>query len=427
MAAGVLFLSLLVMILVGMPIAIALAMSSALTILLYGTATPLLQVRSIVTAVSSYPLLAIPLFILAGDLMYTGGLSKRLVRLADAWLGSVKASLAYATVAASTFFAAISGSGPATVAAIGSNVVPEMEKRGYPRDYSTALAAAAGIVGVLIPPSIPFVMFGISSGASVSTLFMAGIIPGLMFSVGFCLMARFLYGKRKIESEVQKFNLKEALTVTKDSIFAVLAPVIVLGGIYGGIFSPTEAAAVSVFYAIVIGFFVYKELTVKTLVEAFIKSTKTTATCMGLVAFASTFGRLLTLEQVPNNLANFIAGISSNRYIILLLINIFLIFVGMFMETIASIIILTPILLPVVTGLGVDPVMFGVMMTANLAIGFCTPPLGVNLFVASGISGLKVEEITKAILPYFAVMFIVLLLISFVPAVSLALPAVLNG
>ena len=240
-------------------------------------------------------------------------------------------------------------------------------------------------------------------------------------------MARFLYGKRKIESEVQKFNLKEALMVTKDSIFAVLAPVIVLGGIYGGIFSPTEAAAVSVFYAIVIGFFVYKELTVKTLVEAFIKSTKTTATCMGLVAFASTFGRLLTLEQVPNNLANFIAGISSNRYIILLLINIFLIFVGMFMETIASIIILTPILLPVVTGLGVDPVMFGVMMTANLAIGFCTPPLGVNLFVASGISGLKVEEITKAILPYFAVMFIVLLLISFVPAVSLALPAVLNG
>lgn len=427
MAAGVLFLSLLVLILVGMPIAIALAMSSALTILVYGTATPLLQVRSIVTAVSSYPLLAIPLFILAGDLMYTGGLSKRLVRLADAWLGSVKASLAYATVAASTFFAAISGSGPATVAAIGSNVVPEMEKRGYPRDYSTALAAAAGIVGVLIPPSIPFVMFGISSGASVSTLFMAGIIPGLMFSVGFCLMARFLYGKRKIESEVQKFNLKEALMVTKDSIFAVLAPVIVLGGIYGGIFSPTEAAAVSVFYAIVIGFFVYKELTIKTLVEAFIKSTKTTATCMGLVAFASTFGRLLTLEQVPNNLANFIAGISSNRYIILLLINIFLIFVGMFMETIASIIILTPILLPVVTGLGVDPVMFGVMMTANLAIGFCTPPLGVNLFVASGISGLKVEEITKAILPYFAVMFIVLLLISFVPAVSLALPAVLNG
>ncbi len=427
MAAGVLFISLLVLILVGMPIAIALAMSSALTILVYGTATPLLQVRSIVTAVSSYPLLAIPLFILAGDLMYTGGLSKRLVRLADAWLGSVKASLAYATVAASTFFAAISGSGPATVAAIGSNVVPEMEKRGYPRDYSTALAAAAGIVGVLIPPSIPFVMFGISSGASVSTLFMAGIIPGLMFSVGFCLMARFLYGKRKIESEVRKFDLKEALTVTKDSIFAVLAPVIVLGGIYGGIFSPTEAAAVSVFYAIVIGFFVYKELTIKTLVEAFIKSTKTTATCMGLVAFASTFGRLLTLEQVPNNLANFIAGISSNRYIILLLINVFLIFVGMFMETIASIIILTPILLPVVTGLGVDPVMFGVMMTANLAIGFCTPPLGVNLFVASGISGLKVEQITKAILPYFAVMFIVLLLISFVPAVSLALPAALNG
>lgn len=426
MEAGVLFISLLLLILIGMPIAIALALSSALTILLYGTATPLLQVRSVVTAVSSYPLLAIPLFILAGDLMYTGGLSKRLVKLADVWLGSVTASLSYATVAASTFFAAISGSAPATVAAIGSNVVPEMEQRGYPKDYSTSLAAAAGIVGVLIPPSIPFVMYGISSGASVSTLFMAGIVPGLLFSLSFCIVARILYKKKQIQSVSHPFNLKEALTATRSSVFAILAPVIVLGGIYGGVFSPTEAAAVAVFYAIIVGFFIYRELTWNSLVEAFIKSTKTTATCMGLVAFASTFGRLLTLEQVPNHLAVFIAGISSSKLVIILLINLFLLFVGMFMETIASIIILTPILLPVVQGLGMDPVMFGVIMTANLAIGFCTPPLGVNLFVASGISGLKVEEITKAILPYLAVMLFILLLISLIPGVSLALPALLS-
>jgi C4-dicarboxylate transporter DctM subunit len=427
MGATVLFLSLLIMILCGMPIAISLAMSSALTILLFGTATPMLQVRSIVTAVSSYPLLAIPLFILAGDLMYTGGLSKRLVKMADVWLGSVKASLAYATVAASTFFAAISGSGPATVAAIGANVVPEMEKRGYPKDYSTGLAAAAGIVGVLIPPSIPFVMYGISSGASVSTLFMAGIVPGLLFSVAFCVVARILYSKRNIHCEAHKFDLREALEATKDGIWAILAPIIVLGGIYGGFFSPTEAAAVSVVYAIFIGFVVYREMTWKTLVEAFVKSTKTTATCMGLVAFASTFGRLLTLMQVPNDLARFIAGISSNKYVILLLINVFLIFVGMFMETVASIIILTPILLPVVIGFGVDPIQFGVMLTANLAIGFCTPPLGVNLFVASGISGLSVEKITKAIMPYLIVMLVVQLLITVVPQLSMALPALLMG
>ena len=342
MAALVLFGTLLLLILLGVPIAFSLCLSSAINIILFGIATPLLQVRSTVTAVSSYPMLAIPLFILAGDLMYVGGLSKRLVNLADALLGNVKASLAYATVVASTFFAAISGSGPATVAAIGSNVVPEMEKRGYPKDYSTSLAAASGIVGVLIPPSIPFVMYGISAEASVATLFVAGVIPGLLFSFGFCIVARLLYSKRHIQVETRGFDVKTFWVAFKDGIWAVICPIIILGGIYGGVFSPTEAAAVSVAYAIFVGFVVYREMTWKTMVDAFVKSTKTTATCLGLVAFASTFGRLLTLEQVPNNLAAFMTSISNNKFVILLLINIFLVFVGMFMETIASIIILTP-------------------------------------------------------------------------------------
>ena len=365
MAAAVLFFSLLILIFIGVPISISLMLSSALTIFAFGTATPLFQVRSIVTAVSSYPLLAIPLFILAGELMSTGGISKRLIKLADVWLCNIKADLAYVTVAASTFFAAISGSAPATVAAIGSNVIPEMEKRGYPREYSTGLAVSAGMVGVLIPPSIPFVMYGISSGESVSTLFMAGVIPGLLFSFVFCIIARILYKRQNIVEIKHPFNLKTALRASVDGIWAILAPIIVLGGIYGGYFSPTEAAAVSVFYSLIVGFFIYREMNFKQMVDGFVRATKTTATCMGLVAFASTFGRLMTLEQVPNLIASFITGISTNRYVVLLLVNLFLIVVGMFFETTAAIIILTPILVPIVTAVGIDPIHFGVILTKS--------------------------------------------------------------
>ena len=425
MAAAVLFFSLLILIFIGVPISISLMLSSALTIFAFGTATPLFQVRSIVTAVSSYPLLAIPLFILAGELMSTGGISKRLIKLADVWLCNIKADLAYVTVAASTFFAAISGSAPATVAAIGSNVIPEMEKRGYPREYSTGLAVSAGMVGVLIPPSIPFVMYGISSGESVSTLFMAGAIPGLLFSFVFCIIARILYKRQNIVEIKHPFNLKTALRASVDGIWAILAPIIVLGGIYGGYFSPTEAAAVSVFYSLIVGFFIYREMNFKQMVDGFVRATKTTATCMGLVAFASTFGRLMTLEQVPNLIASFITGISTNRYVVLLLINLFLIVVGMFFETTAAIIILTPILVPIVTAVGINPIHFGVILTANLAVGFVTPPLGVDLFVGSGISGLKVEKVIQAVIPYMIGMFVVLFLINVFEGLSLFLPNLL--
>lgn len=425
MDAIFLFSSLLIMIMIGMPIAVSLCLSSTLTIIIFDTSSLLFQVRSIVTAVSSYPLLAIPLFILAGDLMFTGGLSRRLILFVEAIIGSVKANLAYVTVISSTFFAAISGSGPATVAAIGTNVIPEMEKRGYSKEYGTALSAVSGMIGVLIPPSIPFVMYGISSEESVSKLFMAGIIPGILFSIGFIIMARILYSKYGFKTPTTKFELKKAIKAFKEGFFALLSPVIVLGGIYGGIFSPTEAAAIAVGYSLFVGLFIYKDLTIKSIKETMIRSSETIATCLGLVAFASTFGRLLTLQHVPTKIAETLLAISDNKIIILLIINIFLLFVGMFMETIASIIILTPILLPVVTQVGVDPIMFGVIMTVNLAIGFCTPPLGVNLFVASGISKLSVEEVTKGILPYFIVITILLLLVTYVPIVSLGLPALL--
>lgn len=428
MEALVLFGLLFLFIAVGVPIAISLGLSSLVFILTFGTSTLMLQARSVVTSIDSYPLLAVPLFILAGDLMYSGGLSKRIIAFVDSLVGHFKAGLAHVNVLASTFFAAISGSSPATVAAIGTNMIPEMEKRGYPKEYSSSLTAASGMIGVMIPPSIPFIMYGISAEQSVSALFIAGIIPGLLFALGFMITAYFLFNKQGIAAAAtSSFRVSEVGKTFKQAIWALLAPIIILGGIYGGIFSPTEAAAVAVFYSLFVGVFVYRDLKVKEIHKVFIKSSLTSGTVLSLVVFASTFGRLLTLEQVPIKLADFLTGISDNPIVILLIINLLLLVVGMFMETIASIIILTPILLPVITALGIDPVLFGVIMTVNLAIGFCTPPLGVNLFVASGISNLSIEKISKAILPYFIIMIVLLLLITYVPSISMFLPNQFNG
>ncbi|MDR2946323.1 MAG: TRAP transporter large permease [Candidatus Adiutrix sp.] len=427
MTALVMFAILLFCILIGLPIAFAIGISSSAAILIFGTVSEMFQPRSIITALNSYPILAIPLFILAGDLMLTGGLSKRLIGFAESLMGSFRANLSYVTVLASTFFADISGSGPATVAAIGSNVVPEMVKRGYPKDYSTALSAASGMIGVMIPPSIPFIMYGVAAEQSVSRLFIAGVGPGLLFAGGFMLIARLMYGRLKLDCATTPFNFKDMLRSLRKAFFAILAPVIVLGGIYGGVFSPTEAAAIAVFYALFVGLFIYRDLTLKSIWEIFGRSSITSATVLVLIAFASTFGRILTLERVPNMIASFMGSFSESAFVLLLILNVFLLLVGMFMETIASIIILTPILLPVVKSFGIDPLLFGVIMVVNLAIGFCTPPLGVNLFVASGISKISIEQVAKAVVPYFIGMAVMLAIVTYIPAVSMALPKLLFG
>ena len=427
MAALTLFIILLVAIIIGMPIAFAIGVSSAATILIFGTTSEIFQPRSIVTAINSYPILAIPLFILAGDLMLTGGLSKRLVGFAESLMGSFRANLSYATVLASTFFAAISGSGPATVAAIGSNVIPEMVSRNYPKDYSTSLVAVSGMIGVMIPPSIPFIMYGVAAEQSVSKLFIAGIGPGLLFAGGFMLTARIMYGRLGLNCSTTPFSFKFMLKAMREAFFAILAPVVVLGGIYGGVFSPTEAAAIAVFYALFVGIFIYRDLTFANVWTILGRSTITSITVLVLIAFASTFGRILTLEQVPNAIATAMASFSDSPIVLLMIINAFLLVVGMFMETIASIIILTPILLPVIKSFGIDPILFGVIMVVNLAVGFCTPPLGVNLFVASGISNISIEQVVKSVWPYFITMFIMLMIVTYVPALSLALPNLLFG
>ncbi len=425
MIAAVLFVSLVVFLLISVPIGICLGLATmAVMLLVDGTPPMVLLARSVVTGADSFPLIAVPLFILAGDVMQKGGMSRRLVGFANSLIGHIRAGLAYVNVLASVFFAAISGSSPATVAAIGSNLIPEMEKVGYGRQFSASLTAASGMIGVMIPPSIPFIIYGVTAEVSIGKLFLAGVIPGILFALMFMFVARLLLrGDEKIAESKSDFSGKAVVHSFRESVWALLVPVIILGGIYSGIFTPTEAGAVAVVYAAFVGMFVYRDIKLADFPEILAGSAITSGTILILVIMATAFGRVITLAQIPSDLATALTSLSDNPIIILLLINLLLLVIGMFMETISSIIIMTPILLPVTVALGVDPIAFGVIMTVNLAIGFCTPPLGVNLFVASSISGVSIERLSKGILPFFAGMVVLLMLITYIPAISLSLPS----
>ncbi|ANQ23804.1 C4-dicarboxylate ABC transporter permease [Vibrio natriegens] len=425
----------LLLVLLGAPVAICLGVSS-LVVLEYLPNTPniTLLAKSAVMGGNSFPLVAIPLFVLAGEIMQRGGLSSRIVGAAYNLVGHFKAGLAYVNVLASMFFAAISGSSPATVAAIGSNMIPEMERVGYKRPFSAAITAAAGITGVMIPPSIPLIIYGVTANQSIGKLFLAGVIPGIVFGLGFMLVAKLTVNKnlfpasratKRMEDLISSLDSNKPKGWRQHSIWALIVPVIILGGIYGGIFTPTEAAGVAVVYALIISLYVYRDLKISELSGVFLKSGLTSATVLVMVVMAASFGRLLTLERVPVEVANLITSVSENPLIVLILINIMLLVVGMFMETIASIIILTPILLPIVQAMGVDPVHFGIIMTVNLAIGFCTPPLGANLFVATGVANVSLEALVKSITPFLFAMLVMLMLVTFIPQLSLLLPSII--
>lgn len=425
MLATVLFLTLFALLLFSVPIGICLGLATMIVMVFVdGTPPMALLARSVVTGADSFPLIAVPLFILAGDLMQHGGMSRRLVGFANALIGHIRGGLAYVNVLACVFFAAISGSSPATVAAIGSNMIPEMEKVGYTRKLSGALTASSGMIGVMIPPSIPFIIYGVTAEVSIGKLFLAGVVPGILFALMFMLVAWILLRKDVvIQQSSEPFSGAGVWRSFRSSIWALLVPGIILGGIYSGMFTPTEAGAVAVVYAAFIGIVVYKDITLRDLPDILAASAKTSGTILVLVIMATAFGRLITLARIPSDLSSTITSLSDNPIIVLLLINILLLIIGMFMETISSIIIMTPILLPVATALGVDPIVFGVILTVNLAIGFCTPPLGVNLFVASSISKVSIESLSRAILPFFIGMLVLLMLVTYVPALSLALPS----
>ncbi|MYL49417.1 TRAP transporter large permease subunit [Halobacillus litoralis] len=419
MTTIVLFGTFALFLLLSVPIGIALGLSTLATIFYTGAIPVQFLMKELVTSVDSFPLMAVPFFILAGEIMGKGGISERLFNFANALVGNKTGGFAMATIVTCMFFAAISGSGPATVAAIGGIMIPAMVRQGYDKKFATATVAAAGSIGVIIPPSIPMVIYGVVGGASIGDMFIAGIIPG--FIVGGALLAwAYIYSRQQgYKGLAEKTSLANIGKTFWEAKWALVIPVIILGGIYGGIFTPTEAAVIAVVYGIIAGLFLYRELSIKDMPKIFADSALTTATVLIIVGSATAFGRLLTIEQIPTQVANFMLSISENEIVLILLITLLLLIVGCFMDTLAAIIILTPILLPIAVNLGYDPIHFGIIMVVNLAIGFITPPLGVNLFVGSGISGLSIEQLSRAIIPYFFAMIFSLLMITFIPELSL--------
>lgn len=420
-----LFITLIVLMLLKVPIAASIGFASFASLALGHSAPLLVVVQRMFTGLDSTVLLAIPMFVFAGRIMAEGGISKRIIDLSYSIVGWVPGSLGIVTIISCMFFAAISGSAPATVAAIGGIMVPAMIDDGYPAGFSAALVASGGVIGCIIPPSIPFVNYGLITGVSVSDLFMAGFIPGILMGIALILPTVFLAVKNKWGRNLVKFNFKKFIIALKKSILGILMPVIILGGIYSGMFTPTEAAAVACVYGIVVSLFIYKEIKIENLPTITFDSAKTAGTILFIVATANSFAYIISTLQVPQMLTAFVTNITSNKYIILLLINIILLINGCFMEETATTFIYTPMLFPLVTSVGVDPVQFGVIMVMNMTIGLITPPLGINLFVAQGLDKrAPFSAICKNVLPLFLGEVLVLLLVTFIPSLSLGLVSV---
>lgn len=413
-----------VLLALGAPIAVCLGMSSVAAILVQGMGKPITAVMSVVPSIcaassSKFVLLAIPFFIIAGNVMEKAGISGRLINLAEKCLGHIKGGMAIVCILVSMFFAAISGSGPATVAALGLIMIPALVKAGYPAYFACALMAAGGAIGVVIPPSITFVVYGSIADASITNLFVAGMLPGILMGVAMIIVA-LIIGSRLDLTVLPKASGKERWDAFKDAFFGLMMPVIILGGIYGGVFTPTEAAAVSVFYGLFVGIVIYHELNVEKIIDILIDSCSTTATVMFITMGASLFAYVLTRARIDLAIKDFMLGITNgNSVIFFIIVNIVLLIAGCFLDSTSALYIFTPLFAPVALALGINPIHLGVVMIFNLAIGLFTPPVGVNLYVACGIGDIKIEDITKGVLPLVLAEIVMLLIITYVPAISL--------
>lgn len=438
----------LILVLIGFPIAISLGLASIIMLVALDGVSGLEVVADIMyTSVSKFTLLAIPFFILTGVIMDYSGISDKLINLADKLVGHMKGGIVFITALVGIFFAAISGSGPATVAAIGGILIPALMRSGYSKETSASLVASTGAIGIIIPPSIAFIVFAVVAGeqmpVSIGRLFIGGIIPGILFGVALVIATFYVRWRqeRKMEKEQihsgenvdnkskqrkERASLKEVGKAFVEALWGILVPVIILGGIYGGFFTPTEAAVVSVFYGLFVGVVIYRKINFKTLYRILVDAGLQTAVVMFIVSTASVFAHIITSERYAEQASEMLLSISDNPVIILLFINLILIIAGAFIDAISAFYIFVPILAPVILYFDIDPLVFGVFMTVNLAIGLFTPPVGLNLYVASGISGAPLTSMSRAIIPYVIASIIVLLLITYVPILTTFLPNLLD-
>lgn len=423
MIALTLFIIFFILLFLSVPVGVALGLSTFITAYIFEGKDILIDLASnLFTQLDKYALMAIPMFILAGNLLSKGGSAKRIIEFAKAFVGHLPGGLPIAAILASIVFAAVSGSSPATVAAIGSIMFGAITAAGYPKSYAIGTITTAGSLGILIPPSIVMIIYGVTADESIGKLFIAGIIPGLL--IGFMLMAVTYIGAKKLGFKKTKpASWKERWEKFKESFWALMTIVIIIGGIYGGIFTPTEAAAVSAIWALFVSLFIYKDIKLKDLGNVFFESAKTSGIILFIIANASVFAYFLTLENIPQMLTDLVINMHLNKVMFLVAVNIILLIAGNFMEPSSIIMIMVPLLLPIAKQLGIDPIHFGVILTINMEIGMLTPPVGLNLFVASGITGESIKDVVKSVLPWFIVLIIGLILITYIPQISLWLPS----
>jgi len=422
----VLFAVLFFCIAIGIPIAVSLGLSSLLTIFFFSQDSLASMAIKIFETSEHYTLMSIPFFVLAGALMSTGGVAKRMVVFAIAAVGHLRGGLAIASILACMLFAAVSGSSPAMVVAIGSIVIAGMVKNGYPKEFAAGVICNAGTLGILIPPSIVMVVYAAVTEVSVGRMFMAGVVPGLLLGLMLMVAVWWRAGKLKV-APPPKASFGEVLKAFRDSMWGLALLVIIMGGIYGGIFTPTEAAAVSAVYALIVAVFIYRDMTPRQVPHVFLEAGRTTVMLMFIVANALLFAHVLTTERIPQTIAEQIVGMGMAPWMFLMVVNIILLVAGNFMEPTGIILILAPIFFPIATELGIDPIHLGVIMVVNMEIGMVTPPVGLNLFVTSGVTGMSLVQVTKAALPWLMVLLTFLVMVTYIPQITLFLPDLMFG
>jgi len=411
----------LVILATGASIGVALSLSSAVVFYAVLDMPLIVVAQRMFTSVDSFSFMAVPFFMLAGSFMSAGGVTKRIVDFSMSLVGALAGGLALVVAVAGMFFAALSGSSAATTAAIGASMIDEMENRGYPRSFAAAVVASAGTVGIVIPPSITMVVYGAIANTSIADLFMGGFAPGILMGASMCLVSWWISKKHGYSGE-GKFSFARVGRSFIECFWALMMPVVILGGIYSGVFTPTEAAAVAAVYGALVGYFIYRELTLKDIPKVLLSAAVNTTMIMFVVGGANIFGWILTNAQVPHQLAQMFTEFTSSPLVFLMLVNLLLLLAGTLINASAAVVILTPILLPVVIQLGIDPLFFGVLMVVNLAIGCITPPVGLDLFVVSSITGISIDAVTKKVLPYLAILLVDLVILTYCPIIITFLP-----